>query len=155
MERKIHFYVKRNSVLTWMMMLCMICSALTRMVLPGWKGTGETLTVWSQILLPIAAAMLYMLIVLLRGDEMFYKTAIPVWMMAGYAALWVHGHVDSKLLCWLASTSGSADAVLPQMRSKLTSHLVYIPACLQNDIPVATLALVIYNPSLFRCEEVS
>ena len=101
MERKIHFYVKRNSVLTWMMMLCMICSALTRMVLPGWKGTGETLTVWSQILLPIAAAMLYMLIVLLRGDEMFYKTAIPVWMMAGYAALWVHGHVDSKLLCWL------------------------------------------------------
>ena len=101
MERKIHFYVKRNSDLTWMMMLCMICSALTRMVLPGWKGTGETLTVWSQILLPIAAAMLYMLIVLLRGDEMFYKTAIPVWMMAGYAALWVHGHVDSNLLCWL------------------------------------------------------
>ena len=101
MERKIHFYVKRNSVLTWMMMLCMICSALTRMVLPGWKGTGETLTVWSQIFLPIAAAMLYMLIVLLRGDEMFYKTAIPVWMMAGYAALWIHGHVESPLLCWL------------------------------------------------------
>ena len=101
MERKIHFYVKRNSVLTWMMMLCMICSALTRMVLPGWKGTGETLTVWSQILLPIAAAMLYMLIVLLRGDEMFYKTAIPVWMMAGYAATRIHDAVDSNLLCWL------------------------------------------------------
>ena len=29
----------------------------------------------------------------------------------------------SKLLCWLASTSGSADAVLPQMRSKLTGFV--------------------------------
>ena len=101
MERKIHFYVKRHSVLTWMMMLCMICSALTRIVFPDWKGSGETLPVWNQIFLPIAAVLLYMLIVLLRGDEMFYKTAIPVWMMAGYAALWVHGHVDSNLLCWL------------------------------------------------------
>ena len=29
----------------------------------------------------------------------------------------------SNLLCWLASTSGSADAVLPQMRSKLTGFV--------------------------------
>ena len=29
----------------------------------------------------------------------------------------------SELLCWLASTSGSADAVVPQMRSKLTGFV--------------------------------
>ena len=87
MEKRNHFYVGRKSVLTCLMALCMVCSAVARLVLPGMKGTGDALYTWSQIVLPIAAVMLYAAIVILRGHEQFYKTAISVWMMAIYGAL--------------------------------------------------------------------
>mgnify|MGYP003290805481 CR=1 FL=1 len=84
MEKKTHFYISRKSVLTWLMALCMVCSAVARIVIPGVKGTGDSLSVWSQIVLPVGASLLYVLIVLTNGKEHFYKTAIPVWMYAIY-----------------------------------------------------------------------
>ena len=101
MERRIHFYVSRKNVLTWLMTLCMVCSVVTRMVFPGVKGAGDTLNVWSQIVLPVAASVLYVLIVLLNGEEMFYKTAIPVWMTAVYSGLWISDHVEGRMMVWL------------------------------------------------------
>ena len=84
MEKRIHLYVSRKNALTWLMALCLVGSAVARIVIAGMKGSGDTLQVWSQIVLPVAAALLYVLITLLNGKEMFYKTAIPVWMMAAY-----------------------------------------------------------------------
>ena len=87
MEKRISLYVSRKNQLTWLMALCMIGSAVTRLVVcSGMEGTG----VWSQIVLPIAAALLYVVIVMLRGDEMFYKTAIPVWMLGIFYAIQPH-----------------------------------------------------------------
>ena len=86
MKQRNHFYVERKGVLTWLMALGMVCSAVARLVVPGVKGSGDALYTWSQIVLPIAAALLYAAIVMLRGHEQFYKTAIPVWMMAIYGA---------------------------------------------------------------------
>jgi len=80
MEKKRHFYVSRKNALIWLMALCMVCSAVARILFVGVKGTD----VWSQIVLPIAAAVLYALIALGNGKEQFYKTAIPVWMYAIY-----------------------------------------------------------------------
>ena len=82
MEKRTHLYVSRKNLLTWMMALCLVCSAVARIVLFGVKGTEEGMNVWSQIVLPVAASVLYMLIAIVNGKEMFYKTAIPVWMMA-------------------------------------------------------------------------
>ncbi len=84
MENKTRFYVSRKNLLTWLMALCMVCSAVTRIVFVGVKGTNGTAMVWSQIVLPIVAALLYALIALLTGKEMFYKTAIPFWMIGLY-----------------------------------------------------------------------
>ncbi len=78
-ERK-HLYVSRKNVLTWLMVLCMAGSAVTRILMVGVKGAD----LWSQIVLPIAAALLFALITLISGKERFYKTAIPVWGMAVY-----------------------------------------------------------------------
>ncbi len=105
MERKTHFYVSRKNVLTWLMALCLVASAVARIVVCGMKGTDGSLEVWSQIVLPIAAALLYVLITLLNGDEMFYKTSIAVWLMGIYYAFAV---VDFQLgrlvttLFWIA-----------------------------------------------------
>ena len=56
---------------------------------------------WSQILLPIAATLLYPAITILNGKELFYKTAIPVWMMVLYAGLWVSDNVSGRMMIWL------------------------------------------------------
>ena len=80
MEKRVSFFVSWKNVLTWLMALCMVGSAVTRLVFSGAEGPG----VWSQIVLPVAAALLYALICLMNGKEMFYKTALAVWMYAIY-----------------------------------------------------------------------
>jgi len=80
MKNKTRFYVSRKSVLTWLMAFCMVCSAVARLVCVDLKGVDT----WSQIVLPIAAALLYALICIFKGQERFYQTAIPVWMISLY-----------------------------------------------------------------------
>ena len=98
MENRISFYVSRKNVLTWLMTLCLVGSAVARVyIFSGMEGVG----VWSQIVLPIAAALLYVLIALLCGSEMFYKTAIPVWMAALYSGIWINQNVPNRMIVWL------------------------------------------------------
>ncbi len=80
MERKPHFYVSKKNLLTWVMVLCMVCSVVARFIIIGAEGPD----VWCQIVLPVAACLLYMLITVFSGKEHFYKTAIPVWMIGLY-----------------------------------------------------------------------
>ena len=82
-DRK-HFFISRKNLLTWLMVLSMVCSAVTRIVFVGMKGTVQADHLWSQIILPIAAAMLFAFICVISGKELFYKTAIPVWMICIY-----------------------------------------------------------------------
>ena len=55
MKERIHLFVSRKNVLTWLMALCLVGSAVARIALPGLKGSGESFNVWSQIVLPVAA----------------------------------------------------------------------------------------------------
>ena len=102
MEKRKHYYVSRKNVLTWLMAVCMVASAVARIAVSGGKGSGDTLYVWSQIVLPIAATMLYTLIALFNGEELFYKTAIPVWMLVIYGGLWINSNVHlGRMMVWL------------------------------------------------------
>ena len=92
MEKRTNFYVSVKNVIVWLVALCMVCSAVARVLFVGVKGTD----VWSQILLPIAAAVLYGLICLLSGKERFYKTAIPVWMLFAYYTFLFFGYDFGK-----------------------------------------------------------
>ena len=96
MEKRISLFVSRKNVLTWLMALCLVGSAVTRIAFAGLKGSGDSLQVWSQIVLPVAATLLYVLIVLINGKEMFYKTALPVWLMGLYFALLPHPIVGAN-----------------------------------------------------------
>ena len=98
MEKRVSFYVSRKNPLTWLMTLCLVGSAVARVIIcSDMEGVG----VWSQIVLPTAAALLYVLIVLLNGKEMFYKTAIPVWMVAFYSGIWINQNVSNRMIVWL------------------------------------------------------
>lgn len=134
MEKRVHFYVSRKNVLTCLMTLCLVCSAVARIAVSGVKGTGDPLYVWSQIVLPIAAAALYVFIVLVEGKELFYKTAIPVWMMAIYFAFVITGNYDlgpmNTALYWVAL------AFLAIMYTQISSgqgHLAWV-------LPLLTIA---------------
>ena len=84
--------------MTWLSALCLISSALARIAIPGLKGSGDPLYVCSQILLPSAAALIYVLIIFSAGNDRFYQTAIPVWMMAAYYVFYITRLFDSKLI---------------------------------------------------------
>ena len=88
MEKRINYFISRKSLLTWLMALCMVCSAVARILFVDVKGIDT----WSQIVLPVAATLLYALICLFGGKEFFYKSAIPVWMINIYYSilLWQH-----------------------------------------------------------------
>ena len=101
MEKRKNYYVSRKIALTWLMAVCMVASAVARIVFPGVKGAGEPLNMWCQIFLPIAATTLYALIALLSGDEFFYRTAIPVWIMALYSGLWISDNILSRMMVYL------------------------------------------------------
>ena len=104
MEKRIHLYVSRKNVLTWLMVLCMVGSAVARIAIPCVKGTWGELEVWSQIVLPVAATVLYVLIVLISGGEMFYKTALPVWMLGLYFALQPHAFFSGPVMLGMLYT---------------------------------------------------
>ena len=128
MEKKTHFYISRKSVLTWLMALCMVCSAVARIVIACVKGTGSSQDVWGQIVLPVAASLLYVLIALLNGKEQFYKTAIPVWMYAIYYCIVFSCFGFDKLIVVLYAISLIFMAVfytqITAGREKLTLALI-------------------------------
>ena len=91
MEKR-HLFVSRKNVLTWLMALCLVGSAVARVLITDGEGIG----LWSQIVLPVAATLLYVLITLINGKEHFYKTAIPVWLMGVYFAIRPHAFLGSS-----------------------------------------------------------
>ena len=137
-------------MLAWLMALCMVGSAVARiLIFSGMEGVGA----WSQIVLPAAAALLYMLIVLISGEEIFYKTAIPVWMFAIYCGIWIDRNVESTLISWLFWI---ALIFFAYLYTQITCGRLKYPILL---LPVigAPLAFVIYyqHESLFAGDLVS
>ena len=72
MEKK-HLYINKKHFLVWLAAFCMAASAVSRVI---FSSEG----IWSGVVLPCAAVVLYALIALLCGGEMFYKSAMAVWL---------------------------------------------------------------------------
>ena len=100
MKTRTSYYVSPKNGFVWLMALCMVCSAVARIFYADLEGVGT----WSQIILPIAAGLLFALIALLNGKEQFYKTAIPVWMICVYYCFIFSGFHFGKfdtMITWL------------------------------------------------------
>ena len=146
MERNTRFYVSIKNAFTWLMAVCMVCSAVARVIFVGGKGTD----VWCQIVLPVAAAILYALIALLNGKELFYKTAIPVWMYSAYYAItfWnmEFGKFDTMIGCLYIIVMLFIAVIYTQITSgKRTMVWLLVPLHL---LPLAALAYVNRNTLL-------
>ena len=124
MEKRNHLYVSRKNLLTWLMAVCMVGSAVARIALSGVKGTGEAQNVWSQIVLPVAATLLYALIVLLDGKERFYKTAIPIWMLGLYFGISVTRYPFQSIQWMVVSLYWVAVLFFCVLYTQITSGVV-------------------------------
>ena len=84
MEKRLHLYVSRKHPALWLMALLMLASVAARIIIfPHVAEAG----VWRQILLPSAAVILFVLMAFLNGEEMLYRTAVPVWVL-GICEMW-------------------------------------------------------------------
>ena len=123
MRNHAHLYVNRKNLFVWLMLLCMAASALCRVFFAGSGGSGSAY-LWGQVVLPVAAVALYSFITCFSGQELFYKTAIPVWVMAFYAGLRLNGAVQSPLMLWLFWIALAFFALLYTLITMGTQHPV-------------------------------
>ena len=91
MEKRIHLYVSRKHPCLWLMVLCMAASIALRVVC--YNGG-----MWFGTILPITAAAVFVLIAVICGNEMLYRTAIPVWLMGLCFAI-----SSGTVSAWIAS----------------------------------------------------
>lgn len=103
MEKRKAYYISGKNILTWLSVLLILCSAVVRLVLHCEKGTETGSAMVFQILLPIFAEVLFVLIVLFNGKERIYRTAIPVLLFVVAEMCAVHSYgLWHRLLVWLA-----------------------------------------------------
>lgn len=108
MKNRTNFYVSPKNGLTWIMVLGLALSVVARIAAVCVKGADGGAFVWGRVILPIAAAVLYALIVLLAGKQRFYKSAIPVWLYCLYLGFEAQSHGFGHMvngLFWVALVS--------------------------------------------------
>ena len=104
MERRMSLFVSKKNAFTWISAVLMLISAVLRIVLHS-AMPGFAAHPWTHLALPVAATALYILIALIWGKEMFYKTAIAVWMIVFHYAARVmdyHFGMMINVLFWIA-----------------------------------------------------
>jgi len=103
MERRISLYVSRRNPFTWFACLFLLASAALRIVFECINDVPCE-SFWTQMALPVTGTILYILIVLIAGKEMFYKTAIAVFFIDLYFAFEVsqyHFGFMVNMLYWI------------------------------------------------------
>lgn len=105
MKKRISYYVSRKDVFLWLAAAALVCSAAVRIAFVCGKGADAS-TMWFQIVLPVAASLIYTLILLCSGEERLYRTAVPVLLFAVYFGIRISGMPGASrryiFLCWIA-----------------------------------------------------
>ena len=104
MKKRVSFFVSRKNVLVWLAALALVASAIVRIAYSCGKGADAT-TVWLQIVLPVISCLIYVYILLKDGDERFYRTSVPVFLLAIYYGIKISmAAIDIRLsfVFWIA-----------------------------------------------------
>ena len=96
MEKRIHLYVSRKHPAMWLTGLLILASIAARIAV---YSQIENVGVWRQIVCPVGAMVLFVVMAFLDGKEMLYRTAVPVWML-GICTVWQLYYVFADRLLW-------------------------------------------------------
>lgn len=83
MEKRVHYFLSRKNVLTWLLALGLTASAAARIIFACDHGLAAYHNFWIELILPVFATLLYVLIALLSGKE----RSIPIWTAAGSGSI--------------------------------------------------------------------
>lgn len=103
MEKRLHLYVSRKHPALWLTGMLMLASVVARIVV---FSQVEGIGVFRQIVWPSVAVILFVIIAFLNGDEMLYKTAIPVWILGVCTAWQMHYLVAGSPLLFVLCCVG-------------------------------------------------
>ena len=142
MENRVHLYVTRKNFFTRLASVLLMYSLVARVVVFGFTKHAGTVGFWGQIVLPMAATLLYLFIILADGEECFYKTTIPVGMMALYGGICILHVIQSRLYISLFFIALMfLTLVYGEITSGVRKQMVWcLPFILLN-----TLVIVLYN----------
>ena len=84
MEKRIHLYVSKKHPALWLAGLLMLASVVARIAV---FSQIENISIWRQIVWPSVAVILFVFMAFLNGEEMLYRTAVPVWIL-GVCEMW-------------------------------------------------------------------
>ena len=98
MEKRIPLYVSRKHPALWLTGLLLLASVVARVVV---FSQVEGVGLWRQILWPSAAVILFVLTAFLAGEEMLYKTAVPIWMLGICAAWQLYDFLSAEMWVYL------------------------------------------------------
>lgn len=114
-----HFYVSRKHPCVWLMALCMASSAIAA-AYAAQESVSTQLGIWCGIVLPCVAAILFVLIAFVSGEEMFFRTAVPVWIWgfcfaikAGSLPVWIVCLLFCVCYCYIISGRLKRNWLLP------------------------------------------
>ena len=80
MKKRTVYWIPKINALVILSALCMICSAVVRIVWACGEDAISRPTLWFQIFLPIAANLLFVLMAFTDSQDRLYRLAVPVWM---------------------------------------------------------------------------
>ena len=134
MKNRVAYYVSRRNVLVWLAALALCASAALRIANVCGKG-ADARTVWLLVVLPAAGCALYALNMLCNGKERFYRSAIPVFLLAVYYGLKISLSAMPAWLtfvfwvAYLAIAAFYAVTVSGYVRSTVPLLLLLLAAC--------------------------
>lgn len=108
MEKKADFYVSRKNIFTWLAVICAAASCVFRCIYAG--APGQIPGFW-MMTLPILSCVMFAFIVLVNGDELLYKTAIPVFLIALYFIIKTCGGVYTLKIKFIYAVAYAAAAI--------------------------------------------
>ncbi len=83
MKKRVAYYVSRKNPLIWLAALVMLASAALRIANVCGKG-ADAKTVWFLVVLPVVGCVFYVLNILCNGKDRFYRSSVPVILLAIY-----------------------------------------------------------------------
>ena len=83
MKKRVAYYVSRKNPLIWLAALVMLASAVLRIANVCGKG-ADAKTVWFLVVLPVVGCVFYVLNILCNGKDRFYRSSVPVILLAIY-----------------------------------------------------------------------
>ena len=104
MEKRINYYVSKKNIFTWLSAITLLLSVVLRIVCYG-KIFTDPFSLWLLMILPIFATVLYIIQILLFGQEHFYSTGLSAFLFSIYLAIVVGAGSYSllvKFLFWIA-----------------------------------------------------